>query len=98
MNNKSFYSIASFLAFFQLLLIKRDIGLWANTLSAILCGSALYFVLHNYRKHRGLSLVMTLYAVAVNPFYVLTNSFVGTLIVSLTGMVLFYLLAKRERL
>lgn len=98
MNNKSLYMICALAALVLLLLERRDIRFVDIVGHILLCGGAIYYVIHQYKVKRSVTVIMALMAaigIIYNPIIPPHLPNVGWVVVHIAAMTLFYLISLR---
>ncbi|WP_211641881.1 DUF6804 family protein [Porphyromonas levii] len=98
MNNRSLYMICAFVALVLLILERREIRFVDIIGHVVVCGGAIYYVVHQYKLKKSVTLLMALMAalgIVYNPIYLPHLPNVGWVIAHVVAMVLFYLVSLR---
>ena len=90
--------ICAFVALVLLILERREIRFIDIIGHVLLCGGAIYYVVHQYKLKKSVTLLMALMAalgIVYNPIYSPHLPNVGWVIIHVIAMVLFYLVSLR---
>lgn len=97
MNNKSFYILVALAAVVDLIFVIKPVAYGLMTTRAILCGSALYYIVQTLKSRERIGIYfpfMILFAVLYNPIVPFVLPEWSWLLSDMVALVVFYLLSR----